>query len=150
MHWLTDDEIESHNYIAYLFILKNSLAAQALSLPSYKFENWYSHLPMCPAGKPAGWREARVASHYKTISSSTARELPIYSAWKRVLHKLLTFKCFSNEFSDFNFSFYSTWCFRHIMNEIFHTLNHTESEINSLSMNQHNFRSYIVFWGGSS
>ena len=65
---------------------------------------------MWPAGKSAGWRAGGGASHDKIISSSAAGTLSNYSILKKLLHMVLTFKYYNNEFSDFYFSFrlYST------------------------------------------
>ena len=94
-------------------------------------------------------RRKGVCPIIKTISSSTAGELRVYSVWKKLLHTLLTVKCFNNEFSDFSFRLCSTWCGRHIMKD-FHTLNNSESQIKFWSIGWYNFRGYLVSWGVSS
>ena len=52
--------------------LCTALAAHSSLFTPSKIEYWYSHLPVWSVGQLAGWREVGVASHHKTISSSTA------------------------------------------------------------------------------
>ena len=90
-----------------------TLAAHSSLFAPSQTEYWYSHLAVWSAGQPGGWREVEVASHHKTIFSSTAVFLRCLK--KKLLHTLRTFKCFNNEFFDFNFRFYSTWWCTHVM-----------------------------------
>ena len=63
-----------------ILVLCPTLAAHSSLFTASKIEYWYSHLPVRSAGQLAGWRKGGVASHHKTISSSTAAFL---LCWKK-------------------------------------------------------------------
>ena len=88
----------------------------------------------------------------KTIASSAAEERPIYSVWKKkMLQTLLTVKCFNNVFFKFLFQLYILF---YLMVQTYHgalhTLNHSESEIEFLSINRYSVRNYLLSCSGSS
>ena len=62
-------------------------------------------MPVWSAGQPAGWREVGVASHHKTIFSSTA----VFSCLKKKCYSRYTLLNVLIMSSDFSFRFYSTW-----------------------------------------
>ena len=84
----------------------------------------------------------------KSISSSAAGQLPINSVWKKLLHTLLTIKCFNNEFSNF---LSQVWILLYLTVQTYHSKLHALKSLCVWSkVYINNFGEYNVSWGGYS